>query len=276
MSSRSCTRRAAARTSSTSGRDARCSSALGAAAAGADDRRPRLLDRATCSRICAVALPTRAPDRRRPRGGGSAQGARARPDGAPAAGRRLRAAARRRERRRHRQREPARARSRRPQGAGGDARILRPGARAVIVVPAGPGTYDYYDRFLGHERRYARGELAGQGERRRPRRRRGRLPRRAPVSRPSGSSSSATGAATGTCRERRSRRRCARDIAEHEGLALGRMACRAGGAAARPRREAAVRDPRPDGARAARRSLSVQPGRARSGDASRRPGRGRR
>jgi SAM-dependent methyltransferase len=39
-------------------------------------------------------------------------------------------------------------------------RILRPGARAVIVVPVGPSNYDYYDRFLGHERRYARGELA--------------------------------------------------------------------------------------------------------------------
>jgi ubiquinone/menaquinone biosynthesis C-methylase UbiE len=39
-------------------------------------------------------------------------------------------------------------------------RILRPGARAVIVVPAGPSNYDYYDRFLGHERRYARGEVA--------------------------------------------------------------------------------------------------------------------
>jgi SAM-dependent methyltransferase len=39
-------------------------------------------------------------------------------------------------------------------------RVLRPGARAVLVVPAGPGLYDYYDRFLGHERRYARGELA--------------------------------------------------------------------------------------------------------------------
>lgn len=42
-------------------------------------------------------------------------------------------------------------------------RILRPGGRAAIVVPAGPSTYDYYDRFLGHERRYARGELAGKG-----------------------------------------------------------------------------------------------------------------
>lgn len=41
-------------------------------------------------------------------------------------------------------------------------RVLRPGGRAVIVVPAAPGTYDYYDRFLGHERRYGRGELAGK------------------------------------------------------------------------------------------------------------------
>jgi SAM-dependent methyltransferase len=42
------------------------------------------------------------------------------------------------------------------------ARVLRPGARAALVVPAGPGTYDYYDRFLGHERRYGRSELAGK------------------------------------------------------------------------------------------------------------------
>lgn len=42
-------------------------------------------------------------------------------------------------------------------------RVLKPGSRAVFVVPAGPGTYDYYDRFLGHERRYARGELAEKG-----------------------------------------------------------------------------------------------------------------
>jgi SAM-dependent methyltransferase len=41
-------------------------------------------------------------------------------------------------------------------------RVLRPGGRAVIVVPAAPGTYDYYDRFLGHERRYGRGELASK------------------------------------------------------------------------------------------------------------------
>lgn len=40
------------------------------------------------------------------------------------------------------------------------ARVLKPGRPAAIVVPAGPGTFDYYDRFLGHERRYARGELA--------------------------------------------------------------------------------------------------------------------
>lgn len=42
------------------------------------------------------------------------------------------------------------------------ARTLRPGALAIVVIPAGPGTYDYYDRFLGHERRYGRGELAGK------------------------------------------------------------------------------------------------------------------
>ncbi len=42
------------------------------------------------------------------------------------------------------------------------ARILRPGGLAALVVPAGPGTYDYYDRFLGHERRYGRGELAAK------------------------------------------------------------------------------------------------------------------
>jgi SAM-dependent methyltransferase len=44
-------------------------------------------------------------------------------------------------------------------------RVLRPGARAVVVVPRGSGLYDYYDRFLGHERRYARGELAAKARR---------------------------------------------------------------------------------------------------------------
>ena len=44
-------------------------------------------------------------------------------------------------------------------------RVLAPGARGVLVVPAGPGSYDYYDRFLGHERRYARGELAAKARR---------------------------------------------------------------------------------------------------------------
>jgi SAM-dependent methyltransferase len=39
-------------------------------------------------------------------------------------------------------------------------RVLRPGAAAILVVPSGPGLYDYYDRFLHHERRYARGEMA--------------------------------------------------------------------------------------------------------------------
>jgi SAM-dependent methyltransferase len=40
------------------------------------------------------------------------------------------------------------------------ARVLRPGGRAAIIVPAGPRLYDYYDRFLEHERRYGRHELA--------------------------------------------------------------------------------------------------------------------
>jgi SAM-dependent methyltransferase len=44
-------------------------------------------------------------------------------------------------------------------------RVLRPGARAVIVVPLGPGNYDCYDRFVGHQRRYARGELARKARR---------------------------------------------------------------------------------------------------------------
>lgn len=39
-------------------------------------------------------------------------------------------------------------------------RVLEPGGLAGIIVPAGPTTYDYYDTFLGHYRRYDRGEIA--------------------------------------------------------------------------------------------------------------------
>jgi len=38
-------------------------------------------------------------------------------------------------------------------------RILRPGGRAVFVVPYGRTLYDYYDAHLGHVRRYALSEL---------------------------------------------------------------------------------------------------------------------
>lgn len=44
-------------------------------------------------------------------------------------------------------------------------RVMKPSARAVIVIPLGPGVYDYYDRFLGHVRRYARGEIAAKAHR---------------------------------------------------------------------------------------------------------------
>ena len=40
--------------------------------------------------------------------------------------------------------------------------VVRPGARVVIVVPAGERLYDYYDRFLHHQRRYGRCELASK------------------------------------------------------------------------------------------------------------------
>ncbi len=40
--------------------------------------------------------------------------------------------------------------------------VLKPGAWLVIVVPAGKRLYDYYDRFLHHQRRYGRHELASK------------------------------------------------------------------------------------------------------------------
>ena len=72
-------------------------------------------------------------------------------------------------------------------------RVLRPGGLAAVIVPAGPGTYDYYDAFLGHERRYARGELASKAT--------GSRSCSTPTSgrsstRPSGRSRSATGSST--------------------------------------------------------------------------------
>jgi len=40
--------------------------------------------------------------------------------------------------------------------------VMKPGAPLVIVVPAGKRLYDYYDRFLHHQRRYGRRELASK------------------------------------------------------------------------------------------------------------------
>jgi SAM-dependent methyltransferase len=43
-------------------------------------------------------------------------------------------------------------------------RILVPGGMAGLVVPFGQKLYDYYDRFLGHERRYAASELSNKAQ----------------------------------------------------------------------------------------------------------------
>ncbi len=43
-------------------------------------------------------------------------------------------------------------------------RVLRPGGRAVMVIPYNPKLYDYFDAHLHHERRYASGEMARKGE----------------------------------------------------------------------------------------------------------------
>ena len=39
------------------------------------------------------------------------------------------------------------------------ARVLRPGGIAVVEVPAGPGLYDVYDKYLQHYRRYRLADL---------------------------------------------------------------------------------------------------------------------
>ncbi len=44
---------------------------------------------------------------------------------------------------------------------------VKPGGQVGSVVPAGRRLYDYYDRFLHHERRYGRHELSSKGRRRR-------------------------------------------------------------------------------------------------------------
>ena len=112
-----------------------------------------------------------------------------------------------------------------------------PGARAVIVVPTGPGNYDYYDRFLGHERRYARGELARKGS-------------GAPGSRSSKTFTSAPAlsgvlgrqaaqpATLRTSRRRRARGQGARGHRQHAGLPRRPPGVSHRGAPARPRPEA--------------------------------------
>jgi SAM-dependent methyltransferase len=43
-------------------------------------------------------------------------------------------------------------------------RVLKPGSRAVVVVPANAKLFDYYDRYLHHQRRYSRSELRHKAE----------------------------------------------------------------------------------------------------------------
>ena len=113
---------------------------LGPLPADADDRRRRLLDRLPARGSARVACPARELIGVDLVAAGLRKAHEHVPDGAPAAGRRLRAAARGRERRRRRQREPARARPRRRRRAVARcARILRPGARGGDRRPGRAG-----------------------------------------------------------------------------------------------------------------------------------------
>ena len=116
----------------------------------------------------------------------------------------------------------------------------------MIVVPVGPGNYDYYDRFLGHERRYARGELA-------------RKARAAGLEVLEDIHLGAPLYPAFWLVKQRNRRRhehlqgealkrgCASDIAQHAATPRSvALACALERAAARARRRAAVRDPRSD------------------------------
>ena len=122
------------------------------------------------------------------------------------------------------------------------ARVLKPGRPAAIVVPAGPRTFDYYDRFLGHERRYARGragrEVPGCGSGAT-----GGSP-----SRLAAVSAVLAGQAAQPAALRRPARRRARgqgDAGHRQNarLAPGRAHLAAGGSAGRRRCAASVRDP---------------------------------
>ena len=137
-----------------------------AAVAGRGDRRSGLLDRLPARRP-ARRLSARAADRGRPGRLGPAHGARRVPDARllqadvcalPLADASVDAAV------------SANLLEHVPDDAAALGRAApRPGARRArpcSSCPPGRGTYDYYDRFLGHERRYGRGELADKARER--------------------------------------------------------------------------------------------------------------
>ena len=121
---------------------------------------------ATCSKTCAASIPAPSPSASTSSPRVCAGRTPSVPDAPLLLADCLRPAAARRERRRDRVRQRARARGRRRAArCARCAACCAPAALAAVVVPAGPGLYDYYDQLLGHERRYARRELARRGER---------------------------------------------------------------------------------------------------------------